>query len=79
MVILTSSKEDKDVVMPGMSGRELAKCLIDLHPGIKILYMSGYTDGAITHHGILDQGMDYIQKPFTMDGLLQKVREVLDK
>jgi PAS domain S-box-containing protein len=68
-----------DVVMPGMSGSELAKLLKPLYPEIKILYMSGYTDDAIVHHGILEQGVDYIQKPFAMEGLATKVREVLDK
>ena len=68
-----------DVVMPGMSGRELANCLMSVHPEMKVLYMSGYTDNAITHHGVLEKGMNYIQKPFTVDGLLRKAREVLDK
>ena len=68
-----------DIVMPGMSGSELAKLLIPLYPEIKILYMSGYTDNAIVRHGVLEKGVDYIQKPFTMEGLARKVREVLDK
>jgi PAS domain S-box-containing protein len=68
-----------DVVMPGMSGSELAKRIASLRPEIKILYMSGYTDNAIVHHGVLAGGLNYIQKPFTMDGLTRKVREVLDK
>jgi two-component system cell cycle sensor histidine kinase/response regulator CckA len=68
-----------DVVMPGMSGSELAKRLASLRPQTKILYMSGYTDNAIIHHGVLVQGVNYIQKPFTIEGLTRKVREVLDK
>ncbi len=68
-----------DVVMPGMSGSELAKLLKPLYPEIKILYMSGYTDDAIVRHGVLEKGVNYIQKPFTMEGLARKVREVLDK
>jgi CheY-like chemotaxis protein len=67
-----------DVVMPKMSGCELAKCISSIRPEIKVLYMSGYTDNAITHNGILEEGMKYIQKPFTMGALVGKVREVLD-
>jgi PAS domain S-box-containing protein len=68
-----------DIVMPGKSGSELAKLLKPLCPEIKILYMSGYTDNAIVRHGVLEKGVNYIQKPFTMEGLVRKVREVLDK
>jgi len=68
-----------DVVMPGMNGSELAKRLAFLRPETKILYMSGYTDNAIVHHGVLEKGVNYVQKPFTMDALARKVREVLNK
>jgi DNA-binding NtrC family response regulator len=68
-----------DVVMPEMSGPQLAEQLLSLHPQIKVLYMSGYTDNAIVHHGVLKDGVNYIQKPFTIDGLARKMREVLDK
>ena len=67
-----------DVIMPGMSGKALVERLKQIHPEMKALYMSGYTDNAIVHHGILDAGISFIQKPFTFDGLARKVREVLD-
>ncbi|MDI7260099.1 MAG: PAS domain S-box protein, partial [Thermodesulfobacteriota bacterium] len=68
-----------DVVMPQMSGPDLVKHLEPLPPVTRVLYMSGYTDNVIVHHGILMEGVNYIQKPFTPDGLARKVREALDK
>ena len=67
-----------DVVMPAMDGKELAEKLQSKRPEMKVLFMSGYTDNAVAHHGILDAGLNFIQKPFTAASLAQKVREVLD-
>jgi two-component system cell cycle sensor histidine kinase/response regulator CckA len=67
-----------DVVMPGMSGREVALLLAPAHPMTKVLYLSGYTDESIVHHGMLEPGLAFLQKPFTADALARKVREVLD-
>jgi CheY-like chemotaxis protein len=68
-----------DVVMPEMNGRELAEHVAVLRPETKVLYMSGYTDDAIVRHGILDENMAFIQKPFLPDSLALKAREVLDR
>jgi two-component system cell cycle sensor histidine kinase/response regulator CckA len=68
-----------DVIMPHMSGRELAKRLEPLRPAMKVLYTSGYTDSAIVEHGMLEEGIAFLQKPFTPAGLARKVRSVLDE
>ena len=67
-----------DVVMPKLSGRELAEQLLARRPGLKILYMSGYTDDAVLNSGIMQQDVAFIQKPFSSDALKEKVREVLE-
>ena len=68
-----------DVVMPGMNGRELYNRCVEKHPGLKVLYMSGYTDNVIAHRGVLDEGVNFIQKPFSVQTVAQKVREVLEQ
>jgi signal transduction histidine kinase/ActR/RegA family two-component response regulator len=67
-----------DVVMPQMNGRELAERVRVLRPAIKTLFMSGYTDDAILRHGVLDEGVPFLQKPVTPSNLTRKVRETLD-
>src|SRR5438552_3078339 len=67
-----------DVVMPGLNGRELAARLKPLRPDMKVLYVSGYTDRAIAHQGVLEPGVAFLEKPFAPDALARKVREVLD-
>jgi len=66
-----------DVVMPGISGRELAEQVGKLRPGIKVLYMSGYTDQSVVHHGILENDAVLLQKPFTLATLAERLREIL--
>ncbi len=67
-----------DVVMPGLSGKALAEEAAHLRPDMKILFMSGYTDETITHHGVIERGVAFLQKPFTPTALARKVRAVLD-
>jgi CheY-like chemotaxis protein len=68
-----------DVVMPKMSGKELAELVKKVHPRAKVIFMSGYTNNAIVHHGILTRGVEFLEKPFTPQNLASKVRVVLDK
>ena len=68
-----------DVVMPEMSGKTVSTACSQIRPELKVLYMSGYTDDAIVHHGVLDEGINFLQKPFTLDSLSRKVREVIQQ
>ena len=68
-----------DVVMPEMNGRDLAKLLSEIKPGLKCLFTSGYTANVIAHQSILDEGVHFLQKPFSMKDLATKVRKALDQ
>jgi CheY-like chemotaxis protein len=67
-----------DVVMPGASGPDLTRQLIAQRPALKVIYMSGYTEDAILHHGVLKPGIAFLHKPFTSETLGRKIRDVLD-
>ena len=67
-----------DVVMPGINGREFANQLLALRPDLKIIFMSGYTDNAVVRESFSDPRLNYLQKPFTLDALTEKVEQVLD-
>jgi CheY-like chemotaxis protein len=66
-----------DVILPGASGREIARQVVATRPSLRVLYMSGYTDEVIAHHGMLEAGLAFVQKPFTGDLLARRIREVL--
>jgi DNA-binding response OmpR family regulator len=68
-----------DLIMPGKNGRELAARIHALRPQARVLWMSGYSDDKITDHGALENGLHFLQKPFTPSALAEKVREVLDQ
>jgi CheY-like chemotaxis protein len=67
-----------DVIMPEMNGKELYSKIVDLRPQIKVIFMSGYTDDVIAHHGVLDEGLHFLQKPFSIGALARTVVGVLD-
>jgi FixJ family two-component response regulator len=67
-----------DTIMPRMSGLQLAQQLTKARPKMKVLFLSGYTDDAIVHHGIIDSDIPFLQKPFSSEGLANKVRDLLD-
>ena len=66
-----------DVVMPGMNGRQLADKIRSFFPQLKVLFMSGYTANVIVDNGVLKEGMEFIQKPFSINGLSEKIRSIL--
>ena len=68
-----------DVIMPEMNGRELAVLIRDIKPGLKCLFTSGYTANVIAHHGVLDKGVNFLQKPFSLKELASKVRQALER
>jgi two-component system, cell cycle sensor histidine kinase and response regulator CckA len=67
-----------DVILPQRSGSTLASEILPTHVGMRVVYMSGYTDDAMLHHGISNHGVPFLQKPFTPEALARKVRDVLD-
>jgi CheY-like chemotaxis protein len=68
-----------DVVMPHMNGRELAKAIMESRSGIKVLYTSGYARDVLGQHGVIDEGLEFLRKPYTFDDLAVRLREVLDE
>ena len=67
-----------DVVLPGASGRAIARLVVADRPSVRVLYMSGYMENAVDQHGVLEPGLAFIQKPFSGEALVRKIREVVD-
>jgi YesN/AraC family two-component response regulator len=67
-----------DVVMPKLNGRELSEKLAGIHPETRTLFTSGYTENIIAHHGVLDKGIKFLGKPYTLEALARRVRDLLD-
>jgi FixJ family two-component response regulator len=68
-----------DVVMPGSSGPDLTRQLVERRPALNVIYMSGYTEDAIVQHGVINPGIAFLHKPFTAESLGRKIREALDR
>ena len=68
-----------DIIMPVMNGRKLAEEALSSRPGLKVLFTTGFTKNAVVHNGVLDPGVNFLAKPFTLDQLAAKLREVLDR